>query len=150
MPEWLETYKVNITQRTMMATAMAVTLSLDASIVHAQTVIFVDDNAQLGGDGTSWDMAYAFLQDALATAQDGYHIRVADGLYKPDADEAGVVSPGDREATFWLRSNVAILGGYRGCPGTDCTAADADTRDYEKYKTVLTGDLNGGVIIHSE
>lgn len=32
--------------------------------VSADT-LYVDDDAPLGGDGTSWDTAYRFLQDAL-------------------------------------------------------------------------------------
>ena len=42
----------------------AVTLLLAVS-AQAQTVYYVDDDAPLGGDGTSWSTAFKFLQDAL-------------------------------------------------------------------------------------
>ncbi len=38
------------------------------SSAQAGTVLYVDDDADLGGDGLSWDTAYRFLQDALADA----------------------------------------------------------------------------------
>ena len=66
--------------------------------------IYVDDDALLGGNGTSWATAYKYLQDALVTAVTADQIRVAQGTYKPDQDEAGNVTPGDRAATFRLVS----------------------------------------------
>ena len=76
--------------------------------VNGQTVIHVDDDAPVGGDGMSWATAYAHLQDALADATPGDEIRVAEGIYTPDQDEAGIVTPGDRLATFQLKSGVAL------------------------------------------
>ncbi len=102
------------------------------------SVIYVDDDAPLGGDGLTWDTAFSYLQDALAVAQAGDDIRVAQGTYKPDQDEAGNVTPGDREATFQLVNNVAIYGGYAGLG-----AADPNERDIALYETVLSGDLAG-------
>ena len=101
-------------------------------------IVYVADDAALGGDGTSWDTAFRYLQDALATATDGGEIRVAQGIYKPDQDEAGNVTPGDREATFQLINGVALYGGYAGI-----TEADPDVRDVELYETILSGDLLG-------
>lgn len=102
------------------------------------SVICVDDDAPLGGDGLTWDAAFCYLQDALAVAQAGDDIRVAQGTYKPDQDEAGNVTSGDREATFQLVNGVAICGGYAGLG-----APDPDARDIELYETVLSGDLAG-------
>ena len=114
----------------------AVTL-LAGSTVQADT-LFVDDDAPLGGDGLRWNTAYQLLQDALAAAVAGTEIRVAQGIYKPDQDEAGIVTPGDREATFQLISGVAIVGGYAGIG-----AANPDTQDVELYEAILSGDLSG-------
>lgn len=104
------------------------------------SVLYVDDDAPFGGDGLSWDTAFHFLQDALATAKSGGadEIHVGQGVYKPDQDEAGNVTPGDREATFHLIEGVAMMGGYAGFG-----APDPDARDIELYETILTGDLLG-------
>jgi hypothetical protein len=100
----------------------------------------VDDDASFGGDGLSWDTAYCYLQDALvaAAASGGTvtEIRVAQGTYRPDQDEAGNVLPGDLVATFQLLNGVALRGGYAG-QGTP----DPNERNVELYETVLSGDL---------
>ncbi len=86
--------------------ALVSVLGLSLSVAGAQTVVHVDDAAALGGDGTSWQTAYMYLQDALIGAAGGTEIRVAQGTHKPDQDEAGNVTPGDREATFQLISRT--------------------------------------------
>jgi len=106
-------------------------------------ILYVDDDAPLGGDGLSWDTPFKYLQDALSAAADDpsiTEIRVAQGTYKPDQDEAGNVTPGDREATFQLISGLALRGAY--C-GLDPNCADPDERDIELYETILSGDLAG-------
>ncbi len=107
------------------------------------SVLFVDDAAPPGGDGTSWVTAFRFLQDALAVAGDSVNgiteIRVAQGLYRPDRDEASPPGgSGNRQATFQLLLGVAMKGGYGGL-----AAGDPDHRDLELYETVLSGDLDG-------
>ncbi len=71
-------------------------------------------------------------------ATSGDQIHVAGGTYKPDQDEAGNVTLGDRAATFHLISGVSLYGGYVGLadPG------NPDERDIISYETILTGDLN--------
>jgi hypothetical protein len=127
--------------RTIPLTA-AFVLALWAVPAFPQAILYVDDDAPAGGDGTSWETAFKYLQDALAAATGGDQIRVAQGIYKPDQDEAGVVTPGDREATFQLISGVGLNGGYRGCPGGDWSG-DPDERDIDAYVTTLRGDLLG-------
>jgi hypothetical protein len=98
--------------------------------------IYVDDDAAGANDGSSWDNAYKYLQDALSTAYSGDEIRVAEGNYKPDLGTG--ITPGDRQATFQLINGVTIKGGYAGIGATDPNA-----RDIQLYKTALSGDLNG-------
>ncbi len=99
-------------------------------------VVYVDDDAAGANNGTSWADAFVHLQDALAVAGRGDHVRVAQGVYTPDRG-IGIV-PGDRDASFHLVSGVTLAGGYAGLTGDD-----PDERDVERCETVLTGDLNG-------
>ena len=110
-------------------------------------VIYVDEDApaspiedRTGGanDGSSWENAYRFLQDALAAASDGDEIRVAQGVYKPD--QGANQTLGDWTATFELVNGygVTIKGGYAGYG-----KSNPDARDTELYETILSGDLYG-------
>ncbi len=105
---------------------------------NGQATLFVDDDAPAGGDGTSWITAFTHLQDALAVATADDEIRVAEGTYTPDQDEAGNVIAGDRNAMFQLVMDVAIYGGYAGL-GTP----KPDVRNIVLHTTTLSGDLAG-------
>ena len=63
--------------------SVTVSICLFAVTSKAKT-IYVDDNASAGGDGASWASAHKYLQDALASAEYGDEIWVAEGTYKPD------------------------------------------------------------------
>ena len=102
-------------------------------------VIHVDDDALPGGDGTSWQTALRCLQDALRAAESGDEIRIAGGNYRPDEDEAGLVTPGSRYVSFELADQVAIRGGYAGGADPD----HPDEHDSAQFETILTGDLAG-------
>ena len=121
-----------------------IALALAAAIATptAAATLHVDADAAAAGDGTGWTTAYRFLQDALAFASvpaNGVtEIRIAQGLYTPDRDEANPSGTGDREATFQLINGVMILGGYAGAG-----EPDPDARDIAQYPTVLSGDLLG-------
>ena len=110
-----------------------------AASVQAQTVWHVDDDASTNGDGLTWGTAYKYLQDALAASSDGDEIRIAGGIYKPDQDEGGIVTPGDRSATFWMKLGVPMYGGYAGL----ANPANPDERNIDEYVTILSGDLVG-------
>ena len=107
-------------------------------------IIYVDDDANGLNDGSSWQNAYKFLQDALTDANSSpkpVEIRVAQGIYKPD-DFALSDRPNlGRAETFQLKNGVAIRGGYAGIG-----APDPNARDIQLYKTILSGDLNGNDI----
>ncbi len=118
----------------------ALALGLSWSVFGVGSVVHVDDDAPPGGDGASWDTAYRFLQDGLTSAAKGgvTEIRVAQGIYKPDRDEANPNGTGDRAASFHLINGVALMGGYAGIG-----AKDPDAHDIELYETILSGDLLG-------
>jgi hypothetical protein len=97
-------------------------------------VCYVDTSASGANNGSSWDNAYNYIQDALANPC--AVIFVADGTYKPDRGGGHVI--GDRTASFILLKDVAIYGGFAGYG-----APDPNARDVELYETILTGDLAG-------
>ena len=99
-------------------------------------IIYVDDDATGANDGSDWNNAYNYLQDALTGASSGDEIWVAEGIYKPD--QGSSVVSGDRSASFQLLNGVAVIGGYAGFG-----ALDPDERDVILYETILSGDLNG-------
>jgi len=101
--------------------------------------IYVDDDAAGANDGSSWENAYVYLQDALAdanSAEKPVQIRVAQGIYAPDQGIG--ITPGDQRAEFQLISGVTVLGGFAGVG-----SIEPDARYVEAFKTVLSGDLAG-------
>jgi len=102
----------------------------------AEDTIYVDANATGANDGLSWADAYNYLQDALAAAKTYDEIRVAEGIYRPDASIAEPGGSGDRNATFQLVTGAAVKGGYAGY-----AAPDPDARDIAANETVLSGDI---------
>jgi formylglycine-generating enzyme required for sulfatase activity len=99
--------------------------------------LYVDDDAAPGGDGLTWGSAFRHLQDALDAARAGDTIRVAQGIYRPDESADHPDGTGDREATFIVRSDTLLEGGYAGLGG-----GDPDLRDPRTFVTILDGDLN--------
>jgi unsaturated chondroitin disaccharide hydrolase len=115
-----------------------------AGTVDGRT-IFVDADANGTNDGSSWENAYSYLQDALAdanTSGDINEIRAAQGIYIPDQNSADPNGSGDRMATFQLINGVALRGGYSGFG-----EPDPNTRDIELYETILSGDLEGNDVV---
>ncbi len=114
---------------------------LVSTTAEAGSVVYVDDDAAAAGDGSTWNTAYRFLQDAITVASNPGNgiaeIRVAQGLYLPDRDEANPAGTGDRMATFELINGVVFAGGYAGQG-----APDPDARDVSLFETVLDGDLS--------
>jgi parallel beta-helix repeat protein/predicted outer membrane repeat protein len=118
------------------ALVMAVILLGFGCATAAGGAICVDADASPGGNGTTWGMAYKYLQDALyKPPTGGDEIWVAEGTYKPD--QGGGQTPGARTATFQLINGVAIYGGFVG------TETSREQRDWQTNETILSGDLNG-------
>jgi hypothetical protein len=89
------------------------------------TLIYVNWKASGGlNNGSSWKNAYLRLSDALSKAGPHSEIWVAQGTYTPSA------------GGFMVPEGVAVYGGFEG------TESSRDDRDYTKYKTVLSGDLD--------
>lgn len=118
---------------------------LVVSSAHAGSVLYVDDNANLGGNGQSWQTAYRYLQDALSAARlprSGVtEIRLGAGVYRPDQRQPLPSTIGNRTVTFTLIDAVAIRGGYAGI-----NAPQPDDRDINAYPAVISGDLGGNDI----
>ena len=68
----------------------------------AEAVVYIDDDAAVGGDGTSWQTAYRYLQDgfvsaALQSSPEPVELRLAQGIYKPDQDAASPQGTGNQD-----------------------------------------------------
>lgn len=100
----------------------------------AGSVMYVDNDAPEGGDGTSWATTHKYLQDALAIAGAGDEIWVAQGAYRPD--QGANQNPGHRGQSFKMLAGVAIYGGFVG------NETQREQRDWEVNQTILSGDLN--------
>ena len=92
-------------------------------------VVYVDASGTGPYLGTTWDYAYAGVQEALARAEAGCgnEIRVAEGTYKPTAGTVESVA-------FEMLDGVEMYGGY---------ASGGEARDWREYATILSGDLGG-------
>lgn len=100
-----------------------------ARATPSSTIIYVNDDATGADDGTSWTDAYTSLQSALAAAQNGDQIWVAEGVYYPTAGT-------DRTVAFILKNGVEIYGGFAG------TETSLGERDWQAHPTILSGDID--------
>ncbi len=118
---------------------LAAIIGWAVSPAAAQTILYVDVSATGGlNDGSSWSDAFVSLQDALAETDLNPTVReiwVAAGVYRPD--EGFELTPGDRTASFELRNDLALYGGFAG------TETLLDERDINTNATILSGDLDG-------
>ena len=99
-----------------------------SGIVHAQSVIYVDQTSTGNGDGSTWVDAFDQLEDALTAASSGDEIWIAQGIYLP----------GDTlHSRFVLANDIRIYGGFAGAE------TQLSERDPVLYPTILSGDVLG-------
>jgi hypothetical protein len=114
---------------------------LISNLALANKIIYVDDDANGVNDGSSWQNAYTFLQDALTDARNSekpLEICVARGIYIPNQGRFPITSLFLGEASFSLINNVTIKGGYAGV-----NESDPNARNIKLYESILSGDLDG-------
>jgi hypothetical protein len=99
-------------------------------IAAASQIWYVNHAATGANNGSSWEDAFSDLQTALATAQAGDEIWVAQGVYYP------TTNPSEREKSFELKNQVALYGGFVG------NETLRGQRDWESNKTILSGDID--------
>ncbi len=94
-------------------------------------IFYVDASAAPGGNGSSWELAFSDLHDALDAAggESSSQIWVAAGVYVPGKGST------DRSSTFELVDGVQMFGGFAGIE------TSLDQRDPKVNKTVLSGNL---------
>jgi len=92
-------------------------------------VLFVDAD-QPGGDGSTWAQAFNDLAPALALAQSGDEIWIAEGTYRPTAAT-------NDEAFYQLVDGVDLYGGFDG------TEAMLSERAGLFTSTILSGEIGG-------
>ena len=117
---------------------MVLALAIASAAPCSGNTIYVDASAPIMfNNGTSWLYAFNYLQDALAIAQPGDTIKVAQGTYRPTE---GLIYPQTgRDATFNLLTGVTLMGGYYGNALT--ASISPDTRNISLYPSILSGDL---------
>ncbi len=95
----------------------------------------VKPNTSGSQTGQSWPYAFHDLQDALAVAEAGDQIWVAQGTYYPDEDFDNPDGDNDLTKSFVLKDGVGIYGGFTG------TETSIDQRDWLGNPTVLSGAI---------
>jgi predicted outer membrane repeat protein len=129
-----KTNSISVDNTSVTGNIWAVNFTASSSSTH-----YVDTSAPgPTHDGTSWPTAFLYLQDALYAALSGDVIFVAEGVYRPDMNSTYPDGTYDRNASFQLKSGVAIYGGF---PSGGCSGWTG--RDIEGHETILSGDLNG-------
>ncbi|MEQ9617373.1 MAG: FG-GAP-like repeat-containing protein [Phycisphaerales bacterium] len=107
------------------------------------STLFVDANADGGGDGLSWENAYTSLSDALSFIADQQvpciDVFVAQGSYVPPSVDVEQGDFATNTATFSIPDGANLIGGFSG----DGTETDPSQADPETNLTILSGDANG-------
>jgi uncharacterized repeat protein (TIGR01451 family) len=117
--------------RWLIAAALWLSAAGVAGLAQAQDgsgVCRVDAAGTSSGDGSGWTQAMD-LRSALDRAG-CIEVWIREGVYKPTS---GI----DRDASFVIRSGVAVYGGFGG------TETGRDERNPAAHRSVLSGDIDG-------
>lgn len=102
---------------------------LFSTVSIAQSTWYVNAAASPStADGTSWNTAIPYLQDALEAALPGDVLWIAGGIYKPTTNN-------DRTASFRIKNGIKLYGGFAG------TETQLQQRDWQANPTILSGDI---------
>ena len=97
-----------------------------------ENVIYVKWDANGANNGSSWTNAYTSLQAALTAAQTHDDIWVAASPSPTDYYKPSV--PSGRAATFTLRDNVSVYGGFAGIEAETPATFNLADRDFMAIK----------------
>lgn len=88
--------------------------------------------------GSSWANASNDLQNTLNASASGDQVWIAAGTYKPKrlVDDFGTYNVPSRKATFAVRNNILIYGGFAG------TETLLSERNWITNRTILSGDID--------
>ncbi len=103
-------------------------LWLSATWATGQTRWYVKADATGSQTGLSWTTAFSDLQQALALAEYGDEIWLAEGIYYPTQDA-------NEDTSFTLPSGVKLYGGFAG------DEQFLWQRDWEAHESILSGDI---------
>jgi len=106
-------------------------LTLEKEIFDLSRIFFVNSRADGTGKGSSWDDAYANLEDALSHATKGDFIWVAEGIYKPAKGNSFIIA----------NDSIEIFGGFAGYE------TNLSERNFALHPTILEGNGNSVVQI---
>ncbi|MEQ1746428.1 MAG: hypothetical protein ABMA02_13445 [Saprospiraceae bacterium] len=107
---------------------LPIALAVAALPTVAQNRIYVNHAATGANTGATWSDAHTDLTAALAQAEAGDEVWVAQGTYRPTT---GTV----RSTSFAPKSGVRLYGGFAG------VEVDLSQRDWVAHATVLSGDI---------
>jgi hypothetical protein len=107
----------------------------EAHAAEGGNIWYVKEGGSGAQNGTSWNDAFATLQDALDAAEENDEIWIANGTYHPTGYQIG---SDKRTRHFQMKKGVAIYGGFEG------TETNRDDRDIGNNPTILSGDLGDG------
>jgi autotransporter-associated beta strand protein len=108
-------------------------------------------------NGLSWATPYKTIQDALDMYNTGDSTQIwvatGSGSYRPSKNSSGASSTGS-DATFLLKPDLGIYGGFAGTPGSEPTNdADAHTkinaRLLKQYSTTITSNATASTSLIS-
>jgi hypothetical protein len=113
-----------------------------AGATSAAKIRYVKAGSSSKGSGSSWGDASNDLQAMINTSGAGDEVWVAAGTYKPNrpANDINNISAASRDNAFVMKAGVKLYGGF---PAAATTGTGMKSRDWRRYPTVLSGDLNG-------